>query len=699
MIAPLTGFLTWCLLALLPGARHQAQEPETPTAVEELRTPASARSSRDSIEMRARMSLRIAEFHSAWQTAWRESELARRRVPTDRPTRGKRLPFLHCHNDGRDWGAADGRIEVLRVADGALIADGYILQEIKSAHSAYAVCPSWLLATSVESADDESIAIEGAIIDDLRAPVRALRGKLLNTLDSASTQYPGDGWLSGQRVRLYLDQDEPAGAIGAATACAAELWWCKALVAFVHAKKGDLRGAETLYVAMQNAMPPALRCEWDNLEGLLQPNERKDYRSLDCSAKRALNTRLWWLADPLFRTSSNERFVEHYTRRVEIALRTAVARDERYSWVEKDGGDAIISMVERYGWPTYTAWAGYEEDTNHTTYLDAFHGPPMAPYTTFEYTIGRVRTMPPVAVTKNPFVNLDSAMQLRAENERGEPVTQWWPAEHFRPERPIVQLRASQAALFRRQSNSLVAVASAIDHPAIVRSRAGAHDVILLTTREPGKIDSLALTRVRTGATAALRGIVPSDARVIAVESHSATPDTPDARTRFGVTPPPPLDSMKRGDIAVSDPAILTPSETGTLPAPSEELLNRMMGTTVLDSAHRRIAVYWETYGVSALDTVTVYVRVASDEQLSTVRRVGIALNVASDPNREVVQRWTEPDAQRGTQTLDGPIPVQMRTIMLNLSQLEPGQYVLEVGLERKDGVTSSGRRRITITR
>ncbi len=122
-----------------------------------------------------------------------------------------------------------------------------------------------------------------------------------------------------------------------------------------------------------------------------------------------------------------------------------------------------------------------------------------------------------------------------------------------------------------------------------------------------------------------------------------------------------------------------------------------MIGTVRLDKKSRRVGVYWETDGLSETDIVTVYVRVVADAQLSTLRRLGMGLNVISNPNREIVQKWTERDAQRGTRTLDEAIPVQMRTFMLNLTELQPGPYILEVGCERKDGSSASGRRRIVI--
>ncbi len=689
-MAPALVALVLSFCCSLLGATTVAPGPE-PVASSATRAAAA-----DSIETRERLLVSISEFQAQWQQAWRDSEVFRHRTKRSQQQLRPRLPFLHCHNDGRDFGAADGRVGLTKLLDDSVVVHDYLLVEMTSANSRYAVCPTWLMSPTIEQAEDESVNRDGALLDSLRAPVKALRANLLRELDSTQRVFPADGWITGQRARFYLDQEDVPGALSAASTCMGTQWWCQALLAYVNSRTTMYWTAESLFVEMRKVMPRAQRCAWEDLSNLLAPDERKVYLDLSCDARIATNARLWWLADPLLRTRTNERFVEHETRKVEIALRTSVSQDERFTWVAKDGGDAIALMIERYGWPSYTAWAGYDEDTNHTSYLDGFKSPPMTPYTTFEYSLGSVHTIPTWAAITDPFSVADSNWTIRKETAKGLPATNWWPVEHYRPERPIVQLPEGQTAMFRRQSQAIVAVAAQLTHPSIVRENSDKRDAMLLTSVAPGHVDSLALIPARAGGTAALHGLVDSRALIVAIESQGPTIDSPDGRTRFAITPPLPLDSMQRGEIAVSDPALLIVDDNPAL-APGEELLDRMLGTVHLDGRNRRVGVYWETYGVSSLDTVTVYVRVAADAQLSALRRIGMGLNVAANPNREVVQRWTEPDAQRGTRTLAGPIPVQQRTIQLNLSQLQPGPYVLEVGLERKDGTSASGRRRIFI--
>ena len=255
--------------------------------------------------------------------------------------------------------------------------------------------------------------------------------------------------------------------------------------------------------------------------------------SLDCDARIATNLRLWWLADLLLRTQANKRFVEHEMRRVEIAFRRDVGQDERFTCVLKDGGDAVAHMVERYGWPAYTACAGYDEDTNHTSYLDGFKSAPVTPYTTFEYSLERVHTVPSWSAIVDPFTVSDSNWTLRKKTAKGEPATNWWPIKHHRPERPIVQLSEAQTAIFRRQSRAVVAVAVRVNHPSIMRENAMSRDAMLLTSTKPGQIDSLALAPVKPGATATLRGLVDSKPRAMAIESQGPNRGFPsDGRAR-----------------------------------------------------------------------------------------------------------------------------------------------------------------------
>lgn len=368
--------------------------------------------------------------------------------------------------------------------------------------------------------------------------------------------------------------------------------------------------------------------------------------------------------------------------------------------------------MSRYGWPTYTAWLSDGADRLQTLYLASHDSPRVAPHTTFEYTLDRVHTIPSWQTVLSPFGATESSWFLTKDNNDGTISTDWWPEEHFRRTRRLVQLAEAQTVMLRRQSQIVLASAVQLQHaairaaPRVALPGAGnardaaplAFDVMLLTSTGPNRVDSLAQVIAHSGSTVAIRGLINPGPAVAAIEASTGGRSLLDARVRFGVRPPMPLDSMKSRDVALSEPAVLDLKDGKTdLSAPSEDLLDHMLGSVQLNAQTRRIGLYWESYGLSATDTVAISIRITSDAALSAARRLGIAVNVASHPNRSIEQRWTEPDAQRGTRTLEGPVPVQMRTIALNLSQLEPGPYVIEVRAETRDGRTAAAERRVVL--
>ena len=171
-----------------------------------------------------------------------------------------------------------------------------------------------------------------------------------------------------------------------------------------------------------------------------------------------------------------------------------------------------------------------------------------------------------------------------------------------------------------------------------------------------------------------------------------------DARIRYGIVPPPPLSAMAPREIAISDPALIDMNAAAAdSPLPDESMLQRLLGTVTLGPEQRRVGLYWETYGVDAGDTVIVSVSMTSVQDLGGLRRLGMALNVASDPRRSLQIRWTEPSPQHNTRTLTGPVPVQLRSLVLNMSQLSPGPYALTVSIERPGVGSASSQRRVVV--
>ncbi len=672
-----------------------------------IRAPASPRVwESDSSQEHATLRQAIAEFHVQWNTEWRQSEEARALMTGPSPIHERRLPYIHCHAELKSGDVFRGRRNGTPVAR-----PDSQYQRIRSAASNFAVCPSWLFAVTVANAREETRYLDGALLDARRARSERARARLLYTLDSAGGVAPSDQWITGQRVRFHLDQRDLTHARDAAQACIGTRWWCAASQGLVACRANRFAEADSLFSAMRQAMPDGERGVWEDWPSLMRLTERREVADGEsCKGSSEASVRFWWLAHPLWRDSWNERRHEQEARRILIKLHQGLVQDERFVWDARRGGDAIAELMYRYGWPTYTAWGGKDLDHSHGQYLAISGDPPAAPYTTFEYAIGRVHTTPSVALLRHPYESDASAWRLTSQDSLGVHIIEWWPHEHFLPLRPMADLPVGQSVHFRRQTQVLAAAAVVLQASSLrpatsasVRAADSFVDVLLLSSREPGSVDSLGQVTATAGTVARFQKLIASIPQVLSLEARRQQASCGDARWRFGVRPPPTLSTMRPGEVAISAPAILsvpataTSATTRTFEEPREELLDLLHPTTTLAAGERRIGVYWETYGLAASDTVTVAIRVAADTTLSRLRRVGVALSVASDPRSEVIVQWNEPNAAYSTRTLVGPVPVQLRSILLDLSPLRSGTYTLEVSAHVRGGVVVRASQRLTL--
>lgn len=647
----------------------------------------------DSVEVHARAVLAVSEFFVTWQRLWRESEIRRVGMPGRERALPIRLPYVHCHAELPD-GARTGRTP--RGSD-AVARPFSQFPIVRSDSSQFAACPTWILTADIPQASDEAAWRDGALVPALRSKAYESRARLIAMLDSAVTAWPGSTFLVGQLVRFRLDQRDVAGAADAVRRCRAAEWWCLALAGFVAAHQGASVEADSIYAAMRAAMTPAMRCDWMDVRALLPPAHAGPFARMSCAERERAVERLWWLSDPLYRERGNERRVAHETRRVLAALRRALDSDERHPWDARRGGDAMARLVERYGWPTYAAWGGFETDVLHSHYLVGFRSAPVPPYTTMEYALDRVQLLPSWTASRDPFRMLASDWHLAEERPDGTLDPTWWPREHMATGRRLVQLPEGQTVVFRRQSHGTLVTAHRVQHPLATRDST-TFDVLLLSTSSPGRVDSLDQRVVRGGETVVLRSLVASEPRLLAVEAMGVGSTMVDARMRQGLVPPPPLSAMAPGEIAISDPALIDLSRVDAgIDRPDEALVEHLLGSTVLGADQRRIGLYWETYGVASTDPVTVSVSLTSAEDPGGLRRLGMALRLASDPRRSLQIRWVEPSAQRNTRTLSGPVPVQLRSLVLNLAELASGPYVLTVSIARPGIGTVSSQRRLVL--
>lgn len=687
----------WLLIGLMLrlGSESQSEPRVAPRSLAPDSPAVELPAPNDSVRTRQRMMLHLSEFHLLWQHYWTLSETERRKMDISPGAAILRLGYIHCH-------PATLKSTVVRPAARVVPARDVSTRPfphfplIKSEKTWYAVCPTWLMVPSVANALDESRTRDGALLTVYRPALSVARAALLVRLDSAAKTYPADGWYTGQRVRLRIDQQDLVGARRVADECQSSDWWCAALLGHVLWRGGRLLDAEAAFAKMRQAMPTDIRCRWADIGTLLPPEDAALYRKLSCANRDPVHRTFWWLADPLFRQPGNERLVEQESRRVDIAMRQQIGDDERNVWDASRGGDAMAELLERYGWPSYTAWGGAATDTGHSRFLESYSSPAVKPYTSFEYSNDRAHYVAGWSAVNNPYAAEASAWQLFGTTSAKDTTDMHWPEEHMRVPRTVVQLHNSQTAFLRRQSHVIAVAAAGGD--SMLRSSGASFDALMLRAADDMRTDSVAQQIVRGGETIVLRGEVSSEPAVFGIEAVALGGVPLEARMRFGATPPPMLSTMRAGEIALSEPIILdVRGKDFGANTPADTLLDHVAGSLRFPQSNRRIGVFWETYGVDAGDTVTVRVQVRRDEAITAAQRIGMALNLASDPNRPLEISWTEPDLQRGTRTLRGPVPVQQRFLVLNLEQLAVGRYILEVRIDRRGSVPAQSRRRVVL--
>jgi hypothetical protein len=442
-------------------------------------------------------------------------------------------------------------------------------------------------------------------------------------------------------------------------------------------------------------MTDRTRCDWDDIGLLLSDSAFERYRATACAEQQELNARFWWLADPLFSEPGNERLVEHDARRVALLLQSAFPTDGRRRWEDRFGRDALARMVLRYGPPSGVAWGGVEEDQNHSGWLQKHSAEVQPPYTTFEYSAGRVHTAPAWWAVETPFVATDSAWELNGDVDRSRRLAVWWPMEHFLPARPLLSLPPGQTAALPRDNDVLIATAHRLDGP--LSERLGTdRSWVLVVTRQPGHFDTLDVRPQWTNGTATFRGRTPSGPSVLAVEVRGNS-SAIDARFRQGVQAPNALSQLAAGAIAVSDPLLVQPLESSRVLQLGDSVVNLMLGSTNLRRDESRVGVYWESYGIRESDSVDVAIRVERIEQIGFLRRLRASLMLSRVSSSMITISWREPSPGRASRTLRGKVPIIGRSIILETGQLIAGDYELTVTMQDANGRRVSGRRIFTL--
>jgi hypothetical protein len=655
--------------------------------------PAAAVSARDSVSTVSRLRQEASDFVWVWRFYWEASERVRHGTqgglfdpdPQIAPfgfLRGAtqaRMNQIHCHPDGRE---------------GFPVLPNAIPERRRSLR---AMCPEW--AETFALTGDERRSLDESLIAQLKPGAESARAELIAHLERAARELPGDPWLAGQRVRFAVDQQDWDAATRAAAECRASRWWCSALAGYVLYTSGRSASADSAFVAALAAMPRSERCSWSNLSWLLDEKARKPYNAVPCEARDSLDAKIWWLADPLYTEAGNERRAEHYSRLVLTTIRSAVEPAERWNWRDGQGGNALREMIVRYGWPTYSYWAGPGIDQSHYRYLGIRDEDiqRLGVFTTAEYSQSRFHTFADWSAVRDPWHAAASDWNLTGTpSKAGAPNLGWWPQEHYaRDAGALVPIDEQQTAFLRRHDHLELAVATDLSRASLARGAARSARGSLVVTPGP---DSMQVTTelVSLDGIAVWRASIPARPAIVALEVRANEPHAPAGRVRYGVEPPLPLSVMSPGDIAISAPVLMRPAESGKLPdSDPETALATMLGTTKLRGM-QRVGVYWETYGIAAGDSVDVALAVQRRDAPNALSRLGRALHLVGSPSSTVTVRWHEPAPGFVTTTVKSQEPIQARNVAIDLSRLVPDHYTLTVSVTRA-GQTASATREFEI--
>ena len=619
---------------------------------------------RDSLTTRAMLERAVDTFMLASRNAWMHSEIERiGRVAGG----GRRLVNIHCHRDGSFAGR-----------EGVKNSQGAPAGVIGSVFSKFSVCPDWLQPDVRERMDETSRPDAMLEAKWYQQTVNA-RQALLAQLDSAAAQYPNDGWITGQRVRLRMDGGQTEDALRAASTCRADVAFCTALQGYVEYGLGHVQVADALFLRAAAAMSDSARCEWTSIQLLLSRDARAQYEKLTCVQRDSVNRAAWWLGDPMYTEPGNERRAEHFARVVRTQLNFVLNRNERWDLRDARGGDAIRVVYLRYGWPSATIYGGPSVDASHDGWLAAYATPP---YSAPEYSTDRVSTLPTLEAMQSPLTVQDSDFVLTTP--RGSPLSLWWPSEHFRrPLGVIVTFEQGQTALFRRDDAVLFAVAARVTAPELSVRDGQRVITSLVVSPQPDSVQVVNTQVTALGRGVLLRGFIPSGAAIAGVEMQADRTSRMAARSRFGIVAPQTLLAMRPGETAVSEPVLF--DAAGLDATAQSEMTNPFdyMYDGVQLTKPNRIGVFWESYGFRPGDTVSVSLRLERVTPTGKLRRIGVAIGVSSDPNGAVTASWTEPQPGRAATLIRGVLPILSRHIALDVHTLQPGTWRLRVAMHR----------------
>jgi hypothetical protein len=472
-------------------------------------------------------------------------------------------------------------------------------------------------------------------VPDEGGDIRRARAELIRDLEKANAVVPGDDWIIGQRIR-YLTEAHDTSAISVARSCKATRWWCDALLGLSLHVGGQFAAADTAFSTALEEMPSLTHCHWINLLPLLDDDARGSYKRMSCGQREAADSRIWWIADPLFIVPGNERRTEHFSR----VLHTLLEKDAVNTYGTPWGGD-LAELILRFGWAE--KWT---REPSQSMYIEA----------TVNITGHEREPGFHFFLTEVPSDSLAQIVDSLFD------IHQFPPREQYAPvyARSFEHLDA-QVARFRRGDSTRIVAAFDVGADSIFsRHKFNAALVAMGDEATTPAVSEVAESPTRN----VLSVSSPWKSQIVGVELLAGD-SAGAARWRSGFAEIP-LDS---GRISVSD--LLFVDATPSLPASLEEAIVRAHGGTVFEHG-RQIGLFWELYGKTPADSALPVSLTITPVDDGLLRRAFRALRIAPKVTPLNI-RWQE----NGTSGVLSP-----RSVLLDLSLVPPGKYAVKLEVE-----------------
>ncbi len=482
------------------------------------------------------------------------------------------------------------------------------------------------------------------------AVIRQHEDQLIAMLDTVAIHAPDDRWAVEQRVRYLAESGRLDSAYAAAKECKVGGWWCDVLEGFSLHLLGRYAAADSVYNHALGLMLQRERCDWRNIDMLIDDDTRQQYQRFTCGdpKREAFENRAWFFARTLYSLDGNDSRTEHYARKtMEMMLRDAPGV------TVTDSQEDDLELMLRFGWPR--AWGVSMVSSQREGGFSMGMPRPgggqrsvVREVTSYE-PVPAYRYVPPGFVLNDPAQSDSSNWRLQLP-----PVIARYAPAYAISLTPLEH----QKAVFRRGDTALVVMAY---DARVTKQLAGGKltaALVVTPSDKPADYGKIVHDAPETGV---LMAKAPWGPLLMSAEVYAPSRFAV-ARARYGVSPPFAVGTR----VTLSDLLFYKPY--GTFPATAEQAAPHAVPTERL-MANEKLGVYWEAYGTDPNgEKMKISLTVVREAEESN------SIGKKSKTATPVIVSVEDLSARASS--------ISPRAIELDISTLKKGAYIVELEIE-----------------